>query len=120
MVTRKQKTQHIFMATWVVQRVEALTASKGEDLADSYEPLFVDQFSNNNDFAASLHESGIAGVPQDNDYQGDDHDDTYEDPSNPARIALDPTEAQGEIVGVAPPEHPALFTSNNIVVVVLS
>ena len=36
-----------------------------QDLAENYEPLFVDRFSNKNYFAATLHEGGIAGVAQD-------------------------------------------------------
>ena len=60
------------MPTWVIQRVEALAVSNGGDLDDGDGPLFVDRFSNKNDFTAALQEGGIAGVAQDNDGKDDD------------------------------------------------
>ena len=65
MVTRKQKIREIPMPTWVIQRVEALAINDVWDLPKGYEPLFVDRFANDNDFAASLHEGGIEIVVYD-------------------------------------------------------
>ena len=74
------------------------------DIANRYEPLSVDQFANENNFAAALHEVYITGVEQDNDGQEDDNSDsnsnTDEYPDDPPGITLDPAEARGEIVGV--------------------
>ena len=67
MDTRKQKILEIPMTTWVIQRIEALTARDGQDPADGDEPLFIERFSNNNYFDVAFHENGIAGVVQDYD-----------------------------------------------------
>ena len=67
------------MSNWVIQHVEAISINGGQDIAKDDEPLFVDRFSNNNDFAAALHEGGIKGVVQDEDDQNDNSDsNTYE------------------------------------------
>ena len=47
----------------------------GRDIADGNEPLFVDRFSNENDFTDALHEGSIEGVAQDDDDQDSDNDD---------------------------------------------
>ena len=39
----------------------------GWDLADRSEPIFIDRFTNKNDFSAALLEGGIAGVAQNDD-----------------------------------------------------
>ena len=56
------------------------------DIVDRNEPLFVERFSNNNDFSSALHESGISGVAHDNDEKENDDDDanrnTDEDPDS--------------------------------------
>ena len=62
------------MPTWVIQHVEALAMRDGKYLADGDEPLFIDWFDNDNDFAAALHEGGFAGVAQEDDDQDDDND----------------------------------------------
>ena len=49
------------------------------DLPDGNEPLFIDRFSNENDFSAALHEGGIKGVAQDS---GEQEGDNYYDNSN--------------------------------------
>ena len=66
-VTRKQKIREIPISTWVIQHVEARDMYDGWDLADENEPMFIGFFTNKNDFAAALHEGGIAGVAQDDD-----------------------------------------------------
>ena len=87
------------MPTWVIQRVESLAMHDGQDLSGGDKPLFVDRFSNENDFASALHEGGITGVVQDNDEQDNDNDDgninTDEYPDDPILIALDTTSACG-------------------------
>ena len=66
------------MPTWVIQRVEALIINDGQDLAKVNEPLFIDRFTNEIDFAAARHEGGISGVVQDNDdHNADDNSNTY-------------------------------------------
>ena len=74
MVTRKQKIQEIPMPTWFIQRVEEFAINDGQDLSKGNEPLLIDNFANNNDFAATLHESGISGVVKDNNDQNNDDD----------------------------------------------
>ena len=63
------------MPTWVIQRFEALAMCDGRDISDGDEPVFVNSFTNDNDFSAVLHENGITGVVQDNYGQDDDNDD---------------------------------------------
>ena len=96
MVTRKQKICKITMPTWVIQYVGALTMKGRRDLSGGDEPLFVDRFTNENDFASALHEGGIAGVAQDDNVQdndnGDDNANTDEDPDDSPGIAIDPAE----------------------------
>ena len=58
------------------------------DLADGNEPMFIDRFTNNNDFAAVLHEGGISGVAQDDD---DEDDDNYNNNRNTNEYPDDPT-----------------------------
>ena len=58
-VTRKQKIIEIPIPTWVIQHVEARAMFDGWDLADGNEPIFINRFTKNNDFAAVLHEGGI-------------------------------------------------------------
>ena len=98
------------MPTWVIKRVEALDMHDAQDLADDDEPLFVERFSNDNDFAAALHESGIVGVVQDDDDKEDDNDNgdrnTDEDPDKPLRISLEPAADHRKNSGVSPPENP--------------
>ena len=81
------------MPTWVIQRVEALAMCDGRDISDGNEPLFIEHFTNENYFSASLHQGGIAGVSQDRDKQDDDNDDddrnTNEDLNEPPGIALE-------------------------------
>ena len=81
----------------------------GQDIADGYEPLFVDRFSNDNGFAANLHEGGTTGVAQeDNDQDGNNDDDSSnmdEDTENPPRISFEPASARRKISGVHPPEN---------------
>ena len=68
------------MPTWVTQHVEAIAINGGRDIAKDDEPLFVDRFSNNNDFSVALHEGGIKGVAQDDDDQNGNADrNTYGD-----------------------------------------
>ena len=82
----------------------------GRDLADGYEPLFVDLFVSENNFAAALHAGGIAGVIQDDDGQDNDNDNydsnADEDPDDYPGISLEPLSDRGEISGVSPPENP--------------
>ena len=98
------------MSAWVIQRVEALSVHDGRDLADSNEPMFVDQFSNEDDFADSLRDGGITGVAQDNHEQDNNNEDfcsnTDEDIDKPCGISLDPAAARGKISGFTPPEQP--------------
>ena len=98
------------MSTWVIQRVEALSMHDGRDLADRNEPMFVDQFSNENDFADSLRDGGIAGVAQDNHKQDNNNEyfcsNTDEDIYKPRGIYLDLAAACGKISGFTPPEQP--------------
>ena len=77
-VTRKHKIREIPMPTWVIQCVEALAVRDGRDISDGNEPLLVDHFSNENDFAADLHGGGIIGVAQD-DYEKDGDKDNSDD-----------------------------------------
>ena len=82
----------------MIQYVGALNMKDRQDLSDGDEPLFVDRFPNENDFASALHEGGIAGVAQDNDEQdndnGDENANMDEDPDDSPGIALDPAEAR--------------------------
>ena len=98
------------MPTWVIKRVKALATNDGQDLANGNELLFVDLFSNDNDFASAPHESGIAGVSQDDDDQDDDNGNgninTDEDPGDPPGIALYPIVSRGKISRVPPTENP--------------
>ena len=91
----------------MIQYVGALTMKDRGDLSGGDEPLFVDWFTNENDFASSLHEGGIAGVVQDDNEQDNDNVDDNanidEDPYDSPGIALDPAEARGCITGVPPP-----------------
>ena len=64
-VTRNQKIKEIQIPSWVIQLIEALDMRDRQDLAENYEPLFVERFSNKNYFDATLHKGGIAGVAQD-------------------------------------------------------
>ena len=73
-VTRKQKIREIPIPTWVIQHVEARAMCDGWDLADGNEPMFIDHFTNKNDFSAALHEGGIAGVAQDGNHKDNDND----------------------------------------------
>ena len=77
-----------------------------QDLANGNELLFIERFSNKNNFDAELHEGGIAGVGQyDNDQDIDIENvnrNTNEDLDTPLGIALDPTSDCGEILGVPP------------------
>ena len=97
------------MPTWVIQKFEALDMCCRWYLANNDEQLFFDRFSNENCFAAALHEDEIAGVVQDNNEQ--DNDNVYgdrninEDLDNLPGIYIDPTAACGEISGVPPPEN---------------
>ena len=97
------------MPTWVIQCVDSLVMRDGWVIAEYYELLFVDRFTNENGFAAALHEGGITGVAQDDDDQDYDNDDddrnTNEDPYNPTGIDLNPAEACSKISRV-PPENP--------------
>ena len=81
------------MPTWVIQHVEARAMCDGWDLVDRSEPIFIDRFTNKNDFAAAPHEGVIAGVAQDDDDKEDDNDNdnsnTNEDPENPTGISID-------------------------------
>ena len=45
-----------------------------QDLTNGYETLFVEHFDNDNYFATTLHEGGIAGVAQDIDDQDKNND----------------------------------------------
>ena len=67
----------------------------GWDLADGNEPMFIDRFTNNNYFAAGLHEHGITGVAQDNDDKDNDNENdnsnNNEDPDEPTGILLNTT-----------------------------
>ena len=87
------------MPTWFIQRAKALVMRDRQDLDNGDELLFVYCFTNENDFAATLHEGGIKGVAQDNNDQDDDNDDGNsnmdEYPGNSPGIALGPSEARG-------------------------
>ena len=50
MVTHKQNIREIPMPTWVIRRIEALATQDRRDLSNGNETLFVDRFSNKNDF----------------------------------------------------------------------
>ena len=80
------------MPTWVIQHVEARAMCDGWYLSDGKEPMLIDRFTNKNDFAAALHEGGIAGVAQDDDDKEDDSDNdnsnTNEDPDDPTEIFI--------------------------------
>ena len=73
-VTGKNKIWETPMSTWTIQHVDALTVRNIRDIANCYEPLSVDQFSNKNGFASALHEGGITGVAQDTNEQDDNND----------------------------------------------
>ena len=94
------------MPTWVIQHVEARAMCDGWYLSDGKEPMLIDRFTNKNDFAAALHEGGIAGMVQVNNEQNDVNDNdnriTYEDPNKPPGIVLEPAAACGKIAGVPP------------------
>ena len=91
-VTRNQKIREIPMPTWVIQQVAARAMCDGWDLADGNEPMFINRFTNKNDFAAAPHEGVIAGVAQDDDDKEDDNDNdnsnTNEDPDDPTGIFI--------------------------------
>ena len=61
------------MPTWVILRIEDISAHNRRYMYDSDEPLLVDCFDNENDFTAALHQGGIKGVAQD-DYQDNNVD----------------------------------------------
>ena len=66
--------------------------SDGWDIADGNEPMFIDRFTNKNDFSDALHEGGITGVAQDDNDKDNDNDNdnsnTNEDPDNPNGIFI--------------------------------
>ena len=107
-VTRKHKIREIPIPSWVIQCVEALAVSDGRYLADGNEPLLVDQFSNENDFAAALHEGDTIWVAQDKDEKNyvndDDNNSMDKDPDYPLGIDVDLTADRGKIIGVPPTE----------------
>ena len=80
------------MPTWFIQHVEARAMCDRWDLADGNEPMFINRFTNNNDFATVLHEGGITGVAQDDDDEDDDNynnnSNTNEDPYDPTRVFI--------------------------------
>ena len=92
MVTSKQKRGEIPIPTWVIQHVEARAMFDGWDLADGNEPMFINRFTNKNDFAAVLHEGGITWVAQDDDDEyndnNNDNSNTNEDPDDPTVIFI--------------------------------
>ena len=92
MVTRNQKIREIQIPTWVIQHVEARAMFDRWDLADGNEPMFINRFTKNNDFAAVLHEGGITWVAQDNhdEYNDNNNDNsnTNEDPDDPTGIFI--------------------------------
>ena len=100
-VTRKQKIREIQMPIWVIQHVEARAMCDGWDIADGNEPMFINRFTNKNDFAAALHEGGITGVAQDNDdeeYDNDnDNSNTNEYPDDPTGIFIETAAVLREI-----------------------
>ena len=72
--------------------------------------MFIERFTNKNDFSDALHEDGIAGVAQDDDNKGDDNDNensnTNEDPDDPTGIFIETAAVLREIT-VAPPIKPS-------------
>ena len=109
MVTHRHKIQEISIPSWIIQHVEELTVHNRRNLEDGDEPLFVAQFSNNNDFTTTNHEDGIAGVTQDSNEQDDyndyEIDNKNEDPDDTPGLSLEPAAAHREIEGVPPPEN---------------
>ena len=93
MVTSKQKIREIPIPTWVIQHVEARAMCDGWDLADGNEPMFIDRFTNKNDFSAALHEGGTEGVAWECDDKDDDNDNDNsnknEDPDDPTGIFVE-------------------------------
>ena len=98
------------MPTWIIQCIEALAAHYRQDIYNSDEPLFVDCFANENDFAAALHKGGILVVAQDY-YKQDDNNDNddgnmNENPEDPPNTSLDTESPRGKTSGLTPTEHP--------------
>ena len=97
------------MPTWVIQIVEEIVMREGKYLAEGKELQFVDQFSNENDLSADLHEGGIAGVAQNNDNQENENDDGDAnmdvDTGDPTGTVLENSESHGNIAGVPPEEN---------------
>ena len=85
----------------------------GQDLDDSDEPLFVERFANENDFAVALHEGGIVGVAQEANDQDNDNDNenrnTNEYANDTPGIALENAAARREISGVPPGKYVELL-----------
>ena len=110
MVTRKNKIRENPIPTWDIQHIEALAVRDGWYISDGDELLFVDRFANTNDFSAALHKGDIEGVAQDDGDQDNDNNNgdinTYVDPDNPPRIALETAVACGKISGVPSTENP--------------
>ena len=98
-VTRKWEIQEILMPTWFIQPVETLSMYDGGGISDGNELLFVDQYSNENGFSATLHEGGIARLAQydnDQDYNNDNYcSNMDEDTDDPSGISLEPAAARG-------------------------
>ena len=98
-VKREQKIREIPMPTWDIQTVEVISMCDGQDISNGIEPLLIDHFSNENDFAAALHECSIAGLAQAGDGQDNDNEDdnsnTNEDPDELPGISLEPVAARG-------------------------
>ena len=103
-ITHKLNIREIPMPNWFIQHVDSLAARDGQYLDDGNEPLFVDHFFKENEFAAALHEGGIAGLAQDDDEQDDGEDDgkTDENPDNPPGVSLDTTAAHCRIFSSSP------------------
>ena len=94
------------MPTWVIQHVAGRAMCDGWDLADGNEPMFIDRFTNKNNFSAALHEGGIAGVAQDDNDKDDDKDNDNsnmnKDPDDPTGIFIETAEVIREIAVVPP------------------
>ena len=95
------------MPTWFIKRVESLAVWDEHDLSDGYKPLFVDQLSNETNFAATLHEGGTTGVEQDDNEQENyneyDNANMDEDPYNPTGIELETKSPPRETIRVPQP-----------------